>query len=408
MFDPKKVIAFYLKIIGSAVVLLGLLLSFSTLAELRAHFDDAPTVLIFWLFVFLNIIPSLIAVWIVFHLPARFVQALYGLKDIAEGRTFIVSCHFGRPQVGPFVVVGKGTIEGGSDALKRIGGPGGVLVFDDAAAILERSGKITRVEGPGFSELEPFEKVWDTIDLRHQRWEYKVNAMTLEGIPVICMADVRFKIDDNGQKPTEESPHPMTREAVLKAAFCKWIREPDRSEPDRLMDWTKRVIVSHTEGALRTILACYNLDQLIEPRFRQEIRDKLSASLKKSVPGLGAKIIKVELGNITIQDEVTQQWIKKWQAEKRRKAETLIAEGKALGTLLEAEAQAQVKLDMLRRSADILEDLKAKYGEDIPPRLIALRFADMIRNLSNTMPFLPNDVVATLGVLEKRLEPTDH
>ena len=361
MFDPKKIFAFYFKTIGIAVSLLVLLFSLSMLANWRAYLDDTPTDLVFCLFIVLNIVPSLIAVWIVFRLPSRFVQTLYGLSDTMEGFRFLRRCLVGRPEFRPLVKAEEGRTETGSDSIKKIGGPGGLLVFDDSAVILERSGTITRVLGPGFYEdLGPFEKVWETVDLRPQRWKYSVDAMTLEGIPVTCKADIRFKIDDNGQEPTKESPHPMTPEAVLKAAFCKWIREPDRSEPDRLMSWDKRVIISHTEGALRTILACYNLDQLIEPRLRQEIRDELSASLSESVPGLGAKIIQVELGDITVKDEVTQQWIEKWQTEKRRKAETLIAEGEALGTLIEAEAHAQVRLDMLQRSAHILEDLKGK------------------------------------------------
>ena len=408
MFDPKKIIAFYLKILGIFVLWLGSLLLLNILTYRRAPLDDILTDWDFWLLFFLNIIPSLIAVWIILRLPSRFVQTLYGLSDTMEGFRFLRRCLIGRPEFRPLVIAEEGSAETGSDTIKKIGGPGGLLVFDDSAVVLERCGTITRVLGPGFyDDLKPFERVWETVDLRPQQWKYPVEAMTLEGIPVTCKADVRFKIDDNGQKPTDESPHPMTEEAVLNAAFCKWIREPDRSEPDRLMEWDKRVIISHTEGTLRTILACYTLDQLIEPHLRQEIRDKLSTSLIKSVPGLGAKIIQVELGDITVKDDVTQQWIEKWQSEKKRKAETLIAEGEALGTLIEAQAHAEVRLDMLQRSAEILEDLKAKYGEDVPPRLIALRFADMIRRLSNTMPYLPHDVVKTLGILEKRLEPTD-
>ncbi len=227
--------------------------------------------------------------------------------------------------------------------------------------------------------------------------------MTQEGIPVTCIADIRFKIGDDDQKPTSRNPRPYTEKAILDAVFCKWIRDHDRSEPDRRMEWDKRVIISHTEGTLRTILARYPLNELIQPNKRWKIRKELEEALSASVPDLGAKITGVELGDITLKDEATQQWIERWQATKRRIAETLIAEGEAEETRLEAEAQAEVKLDIFQRTAYILEYLKNLYGTDIPPRLIALQFTDMIRKMSGQSLYLPDDVLRTLDAIEKRL-----
>ncbi|MEA3349023.1 MAG: SPFH domain-containing protein [Chloroflexota bacterium] len=402
MFNPKRILAFYSKIILITLPLLAMLILLSMLA---VWYANAPAFLsdrMFWLLVIFNIIPGLIAVWIACNLPARFMRSLYGLNDTMEGFRFLVRCWFDRPAFRPLVIVEEGTINRGSDTIKQIGGPGGLLVYDDSAAILERGGRITRVLKPGFYELRPFERVWETFDLRPHRWPYSVDAMTLEGIPITCKADIRFKINDGGQAPTEASPHPVSTKAILQAAFCKWIREPDRSEEDRLMEWDKRVIISYTEGTLRSILARYPLDELIEPSGRREIRDKLSAALSDSVPNLGAQIIKVELGDITVQDDVTQQWIERWQVEKHREAETLIAIGEAEGIRIAAQAQSDVKLEIYQQAASILEDLKKEYGSDIPPRVVGLCFADMIRKMSSKMPYLPDDVLRTLGLLEEQ------
>lgn len=400
MFNLERFVGFHFGRALAVLFLLSMLVVFSTFTKLPDYLADKSPDWKFWLPVFRNIIPGLAVAWLVLHLSSHFVQTYYGLDDLAQARRFLIYFILGRPHFRPYILVGKGTIENHTDWIKKIGGPGGLLVFNDSAAVLERAGVITRVLGPGIYELEPFERVWETIDLTPQRWKYSVEAMSLEGIPVTCKVDVRFKIDDDGQKPTEEVPHPMTEEAVLAAVFCKWIREPDRSEPDRLMDWTKRLIISHTEGTLRSILARHPLDRLIEPLGRRAIKRELSQSLRKSVTGLGAKIISVELGNITVQDQVTQQWIDKWQVKKRRVAEALIAEGEADGNRIKAEAQAQVKLDMLQQSAEILEELHRTYGPDIPPRIMGLCLADMIKNLSNKIPYLPNDVIEVLRLIE--------
>ncbi len=372
-------------------------LHFSAVAELLQVLPFS------WFKVFLNMLPGLFAIGLVLYLSSRYVQSLYALENTKEGLNFLVRYEIGRPQFRPLVIVGEGKVMGGDDTVKKIGGPGGILVFNDSAAVLEKAGQITRVFGPGFGQLAPFERVWETVDLRPQRWNYPVSAMTLEGIPITCEAEVRFKIGDDGQLPTKESPHPMTEEAVLKAVFCKWIRDHTRSEPDRRMEWDKRVIISHTEGALRSILSLYPLDQLIQPDGQREIRDKLEESLRESVPGLGAKIMGVELGDITVEDEATQQWIERWQATKRRAAETQIAKGEAIGTRFEAEARAKVKLDMLQRTANVLAELNSQYGSEIPPRVIALRFTDMIREIPGNALYLPDDVAATLKSIEDRL-----
>ncbi len=357
-----------------------------------------------WFKVFFNMLPGLFAIGFALYLPSRYVESLYDLENTTEGFKFLVRYEFGRPGFRPLVIVGEGRIFGGDDTIKKIGGPAGLLVFDDSAAVLECGGRLTRVLGPGFyKDLAPFERVWETVDIRPQRWEYPVGAMTLEGIPVTCMADIRFKIRDIGQEPTKKYPYPMSKNAVLDAVSCKWIRESDRSEPDRRMEWDKRVIISHTEGTLRSILARYPLNQLIEPTGRWEIREQLEQALNESVLGLGAKIIGVELGDITLEDAATQQWIERWQVRKRREAETLIAQGEATRTRLEAEAQSEVKLDMYQRTANILRELKNLYGSNIPPRLIALRFTDMIREIPGNALYLPDDVLKTLKSIEERL-----
>ena len=422
MFNLGKWLRFWGRALLVTGSILGLLFALSVITELRAYqvspVDVWPFCLLlapscppadldFWLFVFLNMVPSLVAVMVVYWLAASFVRSLYGLKSTKEGWNFLMYRLIGRPAFSPFLLVKEGTVrEDKEHALRRVGGPCGIIVYNDSAVVTEKNGKLERVLKPGFYQLAPFEKIWDVIDLRPRRWEFAVNAMTKEGIPVTCNADISFEIDDGGKKSTREEPYPMTEEAVFKAVTSKWIREADRTEPDRLLTWTKRVIIGDTEGTLRSILARYSLDQLIDPAIRRKIQAELEESLRRSVPGVGAKIIRVALGDIQLKDEVTQQWIEKWQAEGKRRMMELKAKGQAARIAIEANARIKAQVEMIGNTAKAFASM-AKHGEEIPSRLVILRFIEMIKRTSAELLgkfYLPYDVMQTFEMLEKRIE----
>lgn len=422
MFKIIRLLKFWVPVLLVVGSILGVLFALSVITELRAYqvspADVWPFCLLlapycppveweFWFYALLNMVPGLVAVVVVCWLAASFVQSLYGLKSRREGLGFLMHSVFGRPTLKPFLLLREGTI-GGDEAhvVRRVGGPGSLVLFNDSAVVLEKAGRLTRVLGSGFAHLEPFEKVWDVIDLRPQRWEFAVDAMTQEGIPVTCNADVSFKIDDGGRNSTREEPYPMTEGAVLRAATSKWIREADRTEPDRLMTWTKQVIIGETEGALRSILARYPLDQLIDPATRRNIQAELKEALRGSVPSLGAKITRVALGDIQLKDEVTQKWIEKWQAEGKRRMMEMEARGQAARISIEANARIQAQVKMLANTAKAFASM-AKYGEEIPSRFVILRFIEMIKRTSVDLLgklYLPYDVMRTFEMLQRRIE----
>jgi regulator of protease activity HflC (stomatin/prohibitin superfamily) len=422
MFDLKKWLGFWVRVLLVAGLVVLIPVALSVMTELRAYrvslVNVWPLCLLldpscpsadfdFWFFVLLNMLPSLMAVMVACWLAARFVRSLYGLKSTREGWNFLSYQLIGRQRFAPFLMVREGAVQQDEEhPLRRVGGPGGLVVFTDSAVVTEKNGKLGRVLGPGIHQLDPFERIRDVIDLRPQRWELAVEAMTQEGIPVTCHADIGFKIDDGGKKSTREEPCPMTEEAVLKAATCKWIREAWRVEPERLLTWTKMVVIGHTEGTLRSILARYPLDQLIDPATRREIQAKLEEALCRSVPDLGAKIIRVALGDIKLEDEVTQQWIEKWQAEGRRRMMELEARGQAARESIEANARIQAQVKMIANTARAFASM-ARYGEEIPSRFVILRFIEMIKRTSVEMLgrlYLPYDVMRTFKMLEAKIE----
>jgi len=172
------------------------------------------------------------------------------------------------------------------------------------------------------------------------------------------------------------------------------------------MTWTKKVIIGETEGTLRSILARYPLDQLVDPAIRRKIQAELEETLRGAVPNLGAKIVRVALGDIQLEDEVTQQWIEKWQAEGRRRMMELEARGQAARESIEANARIQAQVKMIANTAKAFASM-ARYGEEIPSRFVILRFIEMIKRTSVEMLgrlYLPYDVMRTFKMLEGSIE----
>jgi regulator of protease activity HflC (stomatin/prohibitin superfamily) len=428
MFNARRFFGFIVRIVIRVLPIVLLLLALGVANELsfwgieltqtwpaclRLATRCPPPSWWFWVDVLRDMIPGLLALVAALFLGARFVRTMYGLDSLKEGILFLTYSRFGRPFFSPYLLIQGGAVDPsrGSPVLRKIGGPGGLVIYRDSAVVLEREGRLTRVQGPSFPNLKPFEKVWDVIDLRPRHWVYNVSAMTKEGIPVTCEADVSFKIEDGGQEPSEERPFPMDEKAVFTAATCKWMREIERSPDDRELDWAGRLVIGDTEGNLRSILARYPLDRLIGPAPSEEehprraIEQELERELRKAAPRLGAKILAVKLGDIKVDDKVTQQWIDGWQAGWEGWAAKRKAEGEAETEQLAQIAKAQAQAEIITAIADSLRSMTAR-GAVVPAHLIALRFIEVLRNAPFapwTQTYLPPGVMDTLDRLEQRV-----
>jgi hypothetical protein len=367
-------------------------------------------------------IPLLIAIALAARVAASFVQTLYKIRTLGEAGSFLYRLLFGVWMFGPYLLVKEGKLVAGENSvLHRVGGPGYLVIYNDSAVVTERCGRLERVLSAhlprprNYPYLEPFEKVWEIVDLRPQQWTLPVKGMTREGIPVICEADIRFKIDDRPgdrgtpKPPTEDEPYPFTPEAVLKAATARWIREPDSKAPP--MDWRGRVVVGFTEGILRNILAEYYLDWLLGPTGgemehpREVIRRRLEEALQQEALKVGARILSVQLGEIRVEDEqIPTQWIEAWRAEGESQAVATRVEGEA--ELLRMEAvRARAQAEML---ITLIRELQAVAISDAELRayLLAARLAETLRLMSYdpfTRAFLPPEAIRTLHRLQQLL-----
>ncbi len=353
---------------------------------------------------------------------AQFVQSFYKIQTLEEAASFVYRLLFGPWKFAPYLLVKEGKLAVGENSvLHRVGGPGYLVIYNDSAVVTERCGRLERVlsahlpKPKNYPYLEPFEKVWEIIDLRPQQWTFPVKGMTRDGIPVICEADIRFKIDDRPagggapKPPTEDEPYPFTPEAVFQAATARWVREPDFQGPP--MDWRGRVVVGFTEGILRNILAEYYLDWLLGPTGddvehpREVIRRRLEEQLQQEAPKVGARILSVQLGEIKVEDEqIPTQWVEAWRAEGESQAAATRVEGEAELLRMEAvraRAQAEMLITLIRELQTV-----AVSDAELRPYLLATRLAETLRLMSYdpfTRAFLPPEALRTLHRLQELL-----
>jgi hypothetical protein len=253
---------------------------------------------------------------------------------------------------------------------------------------------------------------------------YPVFAMTKEGIPVRCEADLSFQIDDGpgewGWPVHTDGLYPYSEEAVFKAATSVWIREPDHPEHKRT--WAGRVVIGFAEGLLRNILAEYRLDWLlVPPQSRQEhpreqIRERLEEGLHARVGKVGAKMVRVDIGPIEVrarEEETTEkleriiprQHVAAWYADWEARALEDRAEKEA--ALLRVDmARVQAQAEVIVEIIESLQDTIATRGVT-EPYILAVRLVESLRWVSYNAiqhDFMPPEAAQRLKRLNELLE----
>ncbi len=410
MFNPRRFLGFW----GRVLVLLVPLYAVLSLAVLAAIWMGTGLVLDLQLG--LKVLAGLalptLAIVAGVGLAIAYMRALYNLKGNREPFWHLVHCLFGQATLKPWLMVQEAKINrelnDPESLIVKVGGPGNLINRKDSAVVLEQAGKLTSVEGPGVSPLERFERIYDIIDLRPRRWQFAVDGMSKEGIPVTCEADVVFEIDRGGLEPTEDTPFPMDERAVFVASTSKWLREKSHPEDRQAIDWKGHVVMAQAGGTLRSILARYPLDRLIAPERQEQtqmpehprrvIRGELEKALAISAPEVGARILEVELGQIKVEDEVTQQWIESWRANWDYWGVEYLAAADAEYDRIVGEAKSEAIARRIHETANVLYNLACK-GRPAFVRGAMIQLHLALRNIgadSLALTYLPAEATKLL------------
>ncbi len=415
MISPKSAARFIARFSVTLCPILGLVFAMALLTEFirgQVRPVDLLTSWQFWLAVLRDMTPSLGALVAAYLLAAQFVQKLHKTDSLADARGHIVNSLFGQLRFAPWIRVTNGRLDGSDKhVLRRIGGPGRLVVYNDSAAVLERAGHFTRVESQGFPALHPFEKVYTVIDLRPRRETSEVSAMSKEGIPITCEADIQFQISEGDSRPTATSPFPASEYEIFRAATSTWVLEASLPKETRDMDWSSRILMGEAVGYLRSILAQQPLDALIglsdggTANPREEIRQELERSLRAAAPNLGARILRVELGDIRVEDSVTQQWIEAWKANWEQQNAHERAKGRAEEIRHLEEAKTRAHLLMIRNLLGAFQPMLSRQQTVTSKLVLARLFMVLSRAPSDplTRISLPKEAIDTLERLKKTL-----
>ena len=297
--------------------------------------------------------------------------------------------------------------------MDKVGGPGYFSIAHDSAIVTSRLGKLRRVLGPGFYKAEPFEKVWDVIDLRPQRRSLRVEFMTTDGIPAYCNAEIRFQVAGPNRAdfyyPHEENippqPYPFNPAVILKLATAKYVKS--RKGAGRAQDWRIGLVNGALDGIIRDTLERYSLDHFFNPRYWAlendgtvektspppekpvallEIQAKIEEAVKRVATERGIVVDTVQLGPILPdEDAISRQWLEFWQAKAQRPvtAYSLSEDSRRRKMLEKTSVDAQVELvtSMLSK----LQDLDQQKS-DVPAQLIVMSFMDVLRTMSDRDP----------------------
>ncbi len=413
MFSPKRFVGFLKRFLSGVMPLFICLVLLAVVGVLVGGM--ATTAWHVGIRLGAALVPAAVAVAAAFALSIGYIQRLHDLGSRREIFWYLIHCMFGQGNFKPWLLVEEGKVNFQRNPLDslivRVGGPGHLVIRKDSAVMLERGGQLTRVEGPGFPHIERYERIHDTVDLRPTRWVYPVVGMSKEGIPVTCDADIAFQIQNGDQQATDELPFPMDGQAVFTAVTSKWMRELTRPEGDRMLDWKGLIIVSATEGKLRFILARYPLDRLVAPERegsehpRQVIRNELETELHTAAARVGARVLKVELGQIKVADAVTQQWIESWRAEWDRWQSSYLAPAEAAYVESVGGARSRLTAEKITNSARILHELAAQGRQAFVSGALT-QFFLAIRNIGTDSLALTYLAPESVKMLQKTAELT--
>ena len=360
----------------------------------------------------IGILPALVFWFAICYVSTTWIMAVSKSFAIPwrEALWFVAARSLGITQAAIVIENGAIVYEGPRGMLSALGGPGFLIVGVGNACVLERSGKVTRIVGPGFYKLQRFERLKEPldgkgiVDLRPQFVEdVAKDVRTKDGIPLKIEVGEFFRIEP--QHITDARPashfsggaattkllaapeHPVYEAIVHKAVF----NVPQEGWKDA---WFPSEPIHH----LRDVVATYTLDEVcsfdkpgvkLNPADRvvQEIEDKVRERFDPS-PG-GVWFERLDIREISMPEELEEKVMERWTArvERELQVEQAKAESKALIEMSRGRADAIERVEAVRlraraNMADVISALVTAMSS-ISQEHVALSFISVIQELTN-------------------------
>ena len=380
----------------------------------RAFEEDSRAELSLLVYAMLGALPGLLAWGGLLQIFTRFMGKVYKIKNSRQALEYTFLSVFGPLFFRyPFIFIQEGRVDPKSQGLPQGDpeGPGGpclYIVFNDSAVVLEHGGRRIGVVGPKVYTANRFEKVYQVLDLRPQTRTVEASVITRDGIPVKAKIGATFRICWRGE-PTAKFPYPADPDALLRAAAGQDVFSFGQEKKER--SWADRV-GANLDVILRTIVARYRLDELLEPRDpgispRSDLERVLRVELRKMAANYGAEILEVRLEpfEFDIDFPIKQQWMDTWRTFWEGQAHIREAQAEASAIRIREMAHAYAQLEMI--AAVTREFQGTPDTKSIPMDLITLRFVEVISKMASNPEsaiYLPHEALQTLEGVRKMLE----
>jgi regulator of protease activity HflC (stomatin/prohibitin superfamily) len=280
---------------------------------------------------------------ILVRLSTQFLLGMHDWEGVSSGDAadFLWSALIGTNQ--PWVVVENGEVVGGKKKgiFHTLGGPGLVVVRPGNAVVLQRTGEISQIVGPGLHRVRRHEKIRQIVRLGPLwKTEDVENVLTRDGVPLTIRLGVGYGIEP--KEDTDKRGGPSVNRRVIKGDFPVYedtIRKAVLNVTP--IGWEITGCVG-CESQLRDIIGTYTLDQLFglntvrraaeqggelheSQRVIKRIEERiLNSFAPAAAAGFGIKVRMVDIQSVKVPDQVEQRMLEAWSAEWQQRTETAI------------------------------------------------------------------------------------
>ncbi len=359
-----------------------------------------------------------ISAWQMVRVLRQYVQDLHDVSA-EEAAGLVAHLIFGAGlSVGaPVLRVRAGQTDlDGPPIVYKIGGPAKLNVDLNNVVVTSRLGTLRRILGPGLHDLEPFERVWDVVDLRPQRRTLTVEFVTRDGIPALCQATLVCRIAPPGyaESPLAEdgtlSPavgvardrlFGYSAEAVFQVTTSTYVRKPEGR--NRVIDWVSGMANDVLEATVRDILEQHRLDELLNPQYWLEgdegppraaaipklvsdLEDQIESEVLSKGKERGVIVERVELGTVRpAEDAISRQWLEFWQAKLQKGIDRYAMEAETTHEQLAEAARFEAQVTFVNRVLEEVQSLRSE-GLYVPPQLIIASFMEVLHSMGDRSP----------------------
>jgi len=350
-----------------------------------------------------------------FQRMSTFIEQNFSLPR-NEARSFLRLLILGLPTLPPFtpsITVSAGQVDpDGPLILRKVGGPGFVTVQSDSVIVTCRGGYLYRILGSGFHKLEPFERIWDSIDLRPQQRETIVKAVTQDGILISTNVEVFFQI--RGHQHENALGYAFNPSSILFLSTMK--RYLGENNTPKIKSWPE-LVVGKVAGAVRNKLESMQLDDILAMHKKQHkesisplaiLSHEIEQIVRFDLISWDIYIERIHISPIKPQNKViSERWVQHWSTEWEQYIHSMSIKSK-IGNWQEIEdLQLKAEFDLLRRIADGWTELvKSDLGEESEEalaQLLQMRFMDVLRSMAKEDPLVQMAVLEQAETLQEML-----